>query len=126
MLKRRSYKIFFTLTFLQETSAYAPDWNLSVNSHKVSNSWSYSSSTIFSRFFQQRRQFQRRQFLRSVGNNSNYFSVLWSTTREKIIGVVGNNAEQYTWTEIRAVFRAVAYNMEKLSAWNIFQSCGRG
>jgi hypothetical protein len=49
--------------------------------------------------------------------------------RGKLIGVVGDNVEKHTLPEIRALFRVVAYNAEKLSVvktttCNIFSHCG--
>ncbi len=35
--------------------------------------------------------------------------------REKIINIVGNNAEKHKWTEIWVVFCFVPYNVEKWS-----------
>ncbi len=31
-----------------------------------------------------------------------------------MIGIVGNNTEKHTWTEIRVVFHVVAYNVEMI------------
>ncbi len=80
-LKGHSHEIFHLNIFFSSwnRSAYVPDWNPSVNSNIVSNLWKCSNSNIFPRCC-----LQRWSFFYGVGNNTDHFSALWSTTQKNL------------------------------------------